>query len=474
MASSQHAAPLALGFLVAALPAQGEKPGLDPAMMRIAVAYAAKVAASAVFVSGRSIDSVMAEEFAPDTALDKMLRPFLKFEVDRERRTVTASLPFVKATAVATAGLGCVLVLGGADADALRRRATPPPAGSGDPAEIDWPLGERVPPLGDDAGVDVAALERALDDAFAEPAIGPPRRTRAIVVAYRGRIVAERYRDGYTPQTLLPGWSMTKTLVDALVGIRVRQGELELDAPLRVPEWPAGDPRRALRLPDLLAMSSGLSWHESYDDPASDVLRMLFATADHAAVQADEPLAHAPGERFAYSSGTTNLICRELRATFDSDAEYWAFPRDELFLPLGIRRALVEADPSGTFVGSSYGFATARDWTRIGMLYAQDGVFAGRRILPPGWAARAAEPVPASDGRYGSHVWLNADPDADGPRRPRWPELPADLLRLDGHEGQYVFVLPGRQLVVTRLGCTKRGDSGVRALVRDVLAALAP
>jgi len=462
--------PWILSLLTAALGAQ-ERP-LDPAMAQIGAAYAAKVAASAVFVSGRTIASVREEEFAPVTTLDRMMRPLLRFEVDREGRAVTASIGLARATAIATDGLGCTLVLGDVTAAALRQRGIPAAPPAIDPDTLDWPRGERLPPLPSDAAIDLDALQAALDAAFAEPEQGPPRCTRAVVVVHQGHIVAERYAAGYDRDTPLPGWSMTKTLVDALVGIRVGQGKLDLDQPMRVEEWPADDPRRRLRLPALLTMSSGLAWNESYTDPGSDVLRMLFTTPDHAAVMADKPQQSEAGVEWLYSSGSTNLICRELRATFETDADYWAFPRQALFAPLGMHRALIETDPSGTWVGSSYGFATARDWARIGMLYRDDGVFAGRRILPAGWVASSTRAVAASNGRYGSQIWLNVDPDGDGPRQRPAPDYPADMLRLDGHEGQHVFVLPGADLVITRLGCSKGGNHGAFELLTAALAAL--
>ncbi|MCA8947897.1 MAG: serine hydrolase [Planctomycetes bacterium] len=469
-----------LWLLPAVACAQTGRPPIDPAMLQVGAAYAAKVAASAVFVSGRSIESVKAEEFAPVTELDKVLAPLLRFEVDRENRKVTAILPLVRATALATDGLGCVLAMPGCDPDELRARAPAPPAARGDgepaaaadPETTDWPLGERLPPLPQDLGIDRAAVERALDAAFAETDPDRPRVTRAIGVVYRGRLVAERYRAGYDRHTLLPGWSMTKTLLGALVGMRVADGALDLDAPLDVPEWPVDDPRRVLRLPDLLAMQSGLQWSESYTDPGGVALRMLFLSPDHAAVQAEQPIVAPAGERFVYSSGTTNLVSRILRGTFASDAEYWAYPRDRLFAPLGIHRGLIEADPNGTLVGSSYGFLTARDWARIGMLFADDGAFAGRQVVPAEWIRRSATPGPASAGRFGYHLWLNVDPDGDGPKPRNWPELPTDLRHLDGHEGQFVFALPSEQLVIARLGCTKASGSGVTALVQQVLGAI--
>ncbi|MBL9076261.1 MAG: serine hydrolase [Planctomycetes bacterium] len=442
----------------------------DPALLRAAVAYAAKVAASAQFVSGRSLDSVLAEELAPDRPLEALLRPLLRFDVDRERRTVTCRALTATATAAATGNLGCTLVPPDGTAAALRDRAAPTIAAASRDATRAWPLGDRAEP---GLGIDAAAMARAVDAAFAEADDGPPVRTRAVVVVHGGRLVAERYAAGYDAAMPLPGWSMSKTLVNALVGRRVQQGALDLDAPPAVAEWRgADDPRAAIRWPHLLTMTAGLAWNESYDEPASDVLRMLFAAPDHAAVYAESPVAAAPGTEFRYSSGCSNLVCRLLRSTFANDADYWAFPRDALFAPLGMHSAVLETDASGTFVGSSYGFATARDWARFGLFLADDGVAPdGNRLLPQGWLARSTTPAPASRGRFGWHVWLNADPDGDGPAARRWPDLPAELLLLEGHEGQHCVVLPSRRFVLVRLGCTKRGGFDLHGLVRGALAA---
>jgi CubicO group peptidase (beta-lactamase class C family) len=240
-----------------------------------------------------------------------------------------------------------------------------------------------------------------------------------------------------------------------------------------VAEWriDADDARRQIRWPHLLSMTAGLQWNEDYDDADSDALRMLFASTDHAGLYAQQRVVAPPGTVYRYASGCTNLICRLVRRSFASDQDYWAFPRDSLFAPLGMRSAVLETDPAGTFVGSSYGFATARDWARLGLLLANDGMVGERRLLPAGWLARSATPTPDSEGRFGWHLWLNADPDGDGPRQRMWPDLPADLVHLDGHEGQYCVVMPQAQVVIVRLGCTKRGGFGLHAMLRDVLAA---
>jgi CubicO group peptidase (beta-lactamase class C family) len=465
-----HPAALAVCALATLAPAQEPSATTSPAMLDIAAAYAAKVAASALFVSGRTLQSVLDEEFAPDRPLEAMIRPLLKFDVDTEHRTVTCRLGKSQAQAVATTNLGCTLVRPDVPAATLTNRAAPGVADlQADPSTTDWPLGERVLLSKVPDAVDLSAVAKALDLAFAEPAKGNKVRTRAVVVVHRGRLVAERYAEGYRADMPLPGWSMTKTMVDALLGVRVMQGRLDLLAPLRaVPEWPTDDARSKLCLADLHRMASGLHWTENYDDPSSSVLQMLFGSSDHAAVQAQQPAEHAPGTTYRYASGTTNLICRELRRTFASDAEYWAFPRTALFQRLGMRSAVIETDPSGTFVGSSYGFATARDWARFGMLYAQDGVFAGERILPEGWVTASAALTPTSDGDFGRHLWLNADPDGEGPRERAWRDLPANLVHMDGHEGQYVCVMPTEQIVVVRLGCAKRGGFDLHGLLRRV------
>jgi CubicO group peptidase (beta-lactamase class C family) len=451
-----------------------ERPGpaLGPELAEVAAAYAAKVAASALFVSGRTLDSVRAEELAPTRPLEALIAPLLRFDVDDAAGTVTCRLGQAKATAVRTQGLGCTLAIAPATVAQLQARKGPAADAGG--ADAPWPLGESVPELAV-AGIDHAALAKAIDAAFADPDAKRRVHTRAVVVVHDGRLVAERYADGYRADMPLPGWSMAKTMAYALLGARELQepGRLPLAADVAslAREW-TGDARAQIRFPHLLTMTAGLQWNESYDDPASDALRMLFRSADHAATWAAQPPAAAPGREYVYSSGTTNFLCRLLRSTFATDAEHLAFPRTHLFAPLAMRSAVLETDPSGTFVGSSYAFATARDWARLGMLLAQRGEFAGRRVVAAEWIDAAFIAAPASNGRFGKHLWLDADPDGDGPRTRRWPELPGDLGYMSGHEGQYCAIVPSAKLVVVRLGCTKNGGFDLRALLRAVLGAI--
>ncbi|HEB52421.1 MAG TPA: class C beta-lactamase-related serine hydrolase [bacterium] len=468
------AALLVFPFAVTTLAAQQP----DEQVAQIACAYTAKITASAIFVSGRTLASVKAQELAPTRPIEEMIRRLLQIEVDRAAQSVTCTLGDASATAVFRPWLGCALVTEDVDADELRAQQPGPladaPAAS-DPEAL-WPDGERVDPRAAD-GLDREALEQALDTAMAEPSEGPPVHTRALVVVHDGRIVGERYADGFAADMPLPGWSMSKTLTNALLGMRAADGEFDPTSRPRVPYWRGPrDPRTQINYGHLLAMTAGIEWDEDYENPASDAVRMLFASTDHAAVYARKRAAARPGSRFHYASGASNLLCRVLRASFDDDESYWAHAQ-RLFRRLGMRTAVLETDPSGTFVGSSYGYASARDWARLGLLYLQDGVFAGERILPEGWVAQSTTPTEASHGRYGWHIWLNADPageDADGeaPSARRWPDLPADLYYMAGHEGQACVVSPSARLVVVRLGCTKQGAFDLAALLQRLHAAL--
>jgi CubicO group peptidase (beta-lactamase class C family) len=327
-------------------------------------------------------------------------------------------------------------------------------------AAADWPVPDwgSTPPA--DTGLDPTRVAAAVGAAFTEPASGRGRGTHAFLVVRQGRIVAERYAPGIGPATPLLGWSATKTVMAVLAGVLVRDGLLALDAPADVPSWQRrGDPRRAITLDQVLRMSTGLAFDETYDLRGLfrvGTLRMLYGEGRHdmAAYAADRPLAHAPGSVFAYSSGTSNLLAGLVRrALGGTAADYHAFPRRALFEPLGMRSAIVETDGVGTFVGSSYMHATARDWARLGLLLLRDGVWAGRRLLPPGWVAYMRAPAPASRDRvYGAHVWL-----LDGiATRDRHPALgrgmPRDAFYAAGRGGQYVAVVPSLDLVLVRLG----------------------
>jgi CubicO group peptidase (beta-lactamase class C family) len=309
-----------------------------------------------------------------------------------------------------------------------------------------WPEGE--PPAGVDLG---PLLERVFDDA------GPLAPTYAVVVVQGGRIVAERYAgqlehfdrppDPVTAETRLLSWSMAKSMLHAVVGLAVGDGRLDIDAPAGVPEWVApDDPRHAITLRQLLAMSDGLNFVEDYvDDRVSDVMKMLFGAGqgDTAHFAADRPLAAAPGTRFNYSSGTSNIISAVVARTVGPGAPYAHYLRSRLFDPIGMRSAQPELDAAGTWVASSYVRTTARDFARFGLLYLRDGTWGGTRLLPEGWVdyGRTIESVDPEDGPYGAHWWGVAG-DTLG------------TFRASGFEGQSITLCPTEDLIVVRLGKT--------------------
>ncbi|HTO58762.1 MAG TPA: serine hydrolase [Pseudomonadales bacterium] len=289
---------------------------------------------------------------------------------------------------------------------------------------------------------DPAAFERHADAVFElTPAQGV---TYALLVVQHGRLVHQRYAHGANAIYMQYSWSMAKSITQALVGILVRQGRIDVHAPAAVPEWQrAGDPRREITLDQLLKMRSGLQFAEDYvDGGVSDVIPMLYFDGrfDVGAFAAAKPLAHPPGAVFSYSSGTTNIICRILRDVVGGPTEMLRFMQRELFEPIGIRSAFPKFDDAGTFIGSSFCLATPEDFARFGYLYLRDGVWNGRRILPEGWVDYARRPSYQSDiEAYGAHWWL-----APGTTR----------FHCGGYDGQRIQVIPERDVVVVRLGRT--------------------
>jgi len=403
-------------------------------VITIGPAYKAKVLCSTIFVSGRDLDPRRGDEISADSYW--ALRLF-RARVDRREGAVTASfLGMRPRTAIYRPGQGATLVRSGAasrDAPAVAPRPAPF-------APVPWSTARGS-----------GRLDRVVEAAFAEPAPRRLRRTRAVIVVREGQIVAEQYAAGFTADIPLPGWSVTKSVLGALVGILVGEGRLSLDDRSLLPEWHAPDRRAEIRVEDLLRMRSGLRFSEEYADLSSDVITMLFNSDDAAAYAASCPLAARPGTTWSYSSGTTNILSRIVRRVV-GDADYPAWPRRALFDPIGMSSAVMEPDAAGTFVCSSFMLATARDWARFGQLHLQDGIWNGRRILPEGWVRFCTTPtIQSPQGLYGAHWWLNLQPEMGGGTAAA-ARLPRDAFFAIGHEGQVLTVVPSLQLVVVRLG----------------------
>ncbi|CDZ36738.1 Penicillin-binding protein, beta-lactamase class C [Neorhizobium galegae bv. officinalis] len=398
-----------------------------PELLRVGSGYSAKMVCSNVFLAGRDSSEVLAVDVqAPGHPLLKLMR----VSVDRPEKRVHAALLgiFAGNDAVYREGLGCAVVPDGAPAVTV---GIPVPAvTSVDPSTL-WPGGGKV-----ESDPSVARL---LSDAgLAGPGL------RAVVVVERGRIVGETYSTGFSKDTPLLGWSMTKTVNAAILGTLIRDGKLSLDDKGLFPQW-QGNQRGDIRIADLAAMESGLAFNENYGAVA-DVTRMLYLEPDMANFAADQPLEADPGTRFGYSSGTAVMLSKIWMDRIGDRAAALSYPRNALFGPLGMQSAVMETDAAGTFVGSSYMYATARDWARIGLLLARDGVWDGNRILPPGFVTLMHQANATSNGRYSKmQTWLPGKNN---------PDIPADAFFLQGHDGQTITVIPSLDLVVVRLGLT--------------------
>ncbi|NJN22094.1 MAG: serine hydrolase [Leptolyngbya sp. RL_3_1] len=394
-------------------------------LLCLATAYKAKLLCSGVFVSQRDPQSLLNQDLAVDELF--FLR-FISTTIDAEAQTVTASIfGLARRTALYRPGLGSTLVID-TTLEALRQQVPDLTLSSQRPAQKLLPRSlAPAPPLSP------SLVLQSLDRAFAEPR---RQRTRAVAISQGGALIAERYAPGFTANLPLLGWSMTKSVVNALVGILVHQGQLALDQCALLPEWDTPeDPRRAITLDQLLRMRSGLQFEEVYSDPRSHVTTMLFQRGDAAAYAAGLPLADSTGA-WSYASGTTNILCRIIRQVLgDSLADYWAFPHRALFEPLGMTSAVLEPDAAGTFVGSSFMYATARDWLKLGQLYLQDGCWQGRRLLPEGWVQYSTTPSDPGQ-RYGAHFWRQV-PFSFASRQVPRPTFPQIRLWRRGIRGKF-------------------------------------
>lgn len=426
-----------------------------PELIRVGSGYAAKIVCSNVFLADRSADEVLALDVqAPGNPLLRLMR----VSVDRAGGTVSAGLLGVlgKSVAIFRDGLGCTNV---PDGNVTAAKAVVGPALASAPAlDAPWPQGERV-----DANQDPEIAKILDDTALTGPGM------RAVVVVKNGRIVGERYGEGFSERTPLLGWSMTKTVNAAIIGTVVKAGKMSVGDTGLFASWRA-DGRGAISLADLMAMSSGLQFNEDYGDVA-DVTRMLFLEPDMAGFAATKPLAGEVGKVFSYSSGTAVLLSRLWQDALGDRDKALAWPRVALFDPLGMQSAVLEADEHGTFVGSSYLYATARDWARFGQFLLQDGVWNGAQILPAGFVAWMREKSPANDVYGKGQLWLEGPGDEDDPGAGVAVGLPADTFWMEGHDGQTVAIVPSERLVVVRLGLTPswfgyRPQEMVAALVK--------
>ena len=426
-------------------------------LLYLATAYKAKLLCSGIFVSDREAQSLLTEDLAVDSLAP--LR-YLNSTIDRDRHIVTVScFGLGKRTALYRPGLGSTLVLDTTTKE-LREQSADFSTWYQQNLRKNIPLSVATALS---AEVNEKQLSEAIAHAFSEPKPKKQQRTRAVVVLYKGGIIAERYAEGFSKTTPMLGWSMAKSVVNTLIGILVQQGKLSLDAKDLLSEWRSpNDPRRHITLDQLLRMSSGLRFSEDYANPLSDVTTMLFRKGDRASYVTQCPLATSPGSSFHYASGTTILLCHIIKeAIGGSLTDYLLFPQRALFNRLGMASAILEPDAAGAFTGSSFMYATASDWAKLGLLYLQDGCWwineKWERILPAGWAEYSASSS-GTDPCYGAHFWRGVPLSFTAENR-NSGEWPKDAYLASGYQGQFLTIIPSKELVVVRLGLSQRQNS---------------
>ena len=423
-------------------------------LLPIITGYAAKNLCSDVFLSNRKPEDVEAID------LNFSFIKYTKNRVNYDEKSVTSHFLWGKSKAIYRPGFG-VTLLRGISEENLRKSRYP---SGGEPGysqdTIKWPLGNILPVK--NTGIDTTklnAIARKLitDNAYKGNAF-------AFMVVHKGVPVAEAYKPQFNQKTRFLSWSMAKSFMNAMVGILVKQGKLDIMQPTGLDEW-KNDERSKITLNDLMQMQSGLRWNEDYGN-RSDVTLMLHCESDMGHFALDRLVAYLAGTHWYYSSGATNIVSYLIRKKFSNDSLYYVFANNKLFNKIGAPDAVLEVDPTGTRIGSSYLYATARDYARFGLLFENDGVFNGERILPEGWVKYTTTVASASKGIYGSFFWLN------------WgrslPSAPEDMFACDGHDGQHIYILPTQKLVVVVLGYspTSKGGMDTNGLLKDILGAL--
>jgi len=422
-------------------------------LMPIITGYPANYLCSAVFISNRQ----QAEVEALD--LNFSFIKYVKNKVDFQDSSVTSTFLWGKSKAIYRDGFGSTL-LRKSDEATLRSIHFPKHPPSYNQDTILWPMGNLMPDtLANRHNEQLDQLTRKLmqDNGYNGHAF-------AFMVVHKGVPIAEAYQPQFNAKTRFLSWSMAKNFTNTLVGILVKEGKLDIMKPVDLAEW-QNDDRKQITMNHLLQMESGLKWNEDYGN-RSDVTAMLYAAPDFASYAYELPLDAPVGSTWLYSSGTVNIINYLMRKKINNDNEYYSFSTVNLFNKIGMPDAVFEVDEAGTQVGSSYIYATARDYARYGLLYLQDGMFNNERILPEGWVKYTTTQGSQNKGEYGSLFWLN--------KSRTFPSAPEDMYSCQGHYGQKIFIIPSKELIVVILGFSPKPNNVMDfdTLLADILKAV--
>ena len=410
--------------------------------------FAAKSVASAHFADSRTLQ--MIEQGDNDIPLVSLA----KNEIDENGKFATASVfGLKKRKAIYRDGLGAVLI----DDDFDVNKPYEVPKRDKTENNLPFPYGDVEQKDTFFSNINYGKLQKAIDDAFDHTG-NKQKRTRSVLVIYKNKIVGEKYDTGFSKKSRILGWSMTKSITATIFGILQKQGKIDIMKPAPVAEW-RNDNRAKITISDLLHMNSGLAWNEDYET-ISDATKMLFLAKDMTKVQRNKCAAFAPNTHWNYSSGTTNMLSGILREQFKTHQEYLDFWYSALIDKIGMHSMFVETDMEGNYVGSSYGWATTRDWAKFGLLYLHKGNWNGEQLFDESWAKYVATPTNGSNGRYGAHFWLNAGG--------YYPDAPRDLYSCNGFQGQMVFIIPSLDMVIVRMGLKEDPGFDFNLMLKEI------
>lgn len=370
---------------------------------------------------------------------------------NKEKSVSSKVWQFKKRTAKYKDGLGVILIPEGKENEQIN---IPKPNRIKKQINKPYPFGNLKPIDTIFTTINYNKINKALDFAFKSE-----HKTRSVLILYKGYLVTERYAENFNKNSMILGWSMTKSVTSSILGVLQKQGKVNLNQDNLFDVW-KNDERKNIRLKNLLNMNSGLEWLEDYG-AICDVTKMLFIEPKMSKVQLEKQFVGKPNETWNYSSGTSNLLSEFIRNQFDTHQQYLDFWYNEFIDKIGMHSMLIETDYSGIYVGSSYGWATTRDWAKYGQFYLQNGMWNGEQIINTSWIDFTKKPTNTSKGEYGGHFWLNAGG--------YFPDAPKDMFSCNGYQGQRVFILPSNDLVIVRTGLASGDIFDMNVVLKEVL-----
>lgn len=414
--------------------------------------FSAKSVASGHFIANRS------QEIIENQDNDVSVIFLAKNKINEAEKFAIASIfGFKERKAIYREGLGVTLISD--DFDVTKPYKVPKRTRIKN--NLPFPYGDNEPKDSVFANIDYKKLNTAVANAFDRNG-EISKRTRSVLVIYKDKIIAEKYAPGIDKNSKIMGWSMTKSITATYFGILQKLGKMDIYKPAPIAEW-SNDERAKITINDLLHMNSGLEWKEDYTK-RSDAVEMLYLSEDMTKAQIDKPLVGKPNATYYYSSGTSNLLSGILRKQFKTHQEYLDFWYSALIDKIGMHSMLVETDMAGNYVGSSYSWATTRDWAKFGLLYLHKGNWNGEQLFDENWAKYVSTPANGSKGEYGGHFWLNAGG--------VYPDAPRDLYSVNGFQKQRIFILPSQDLVIVRMGFNKDETFDFNSFLSEIVGSL--